>query len=105
VGEALFCSSLRARLETEGDSGPVTIGTFFSQGKELLRPGDYFFADEDEARKALSASQFTWILGDPLIQDLIPQDAAPRFTPIPHRAVSGRLYNESQARFFGGPGF
>ncbi|MDR2069863.1 MAG: nitrogenase component 1, partial [Treponema sp.] len=28
VGEALFCSSLRAYLETEGGSGPVSIGTF-----------------------------------------------------------------------------
>ncbi|MDR1586788.1 MAG: nitrogenase component 1 [Treponema sp.] len=102
VGEALFCSSLRACLETEGASGPVSIGAFFSQGKELLGPSDYLFAGEDDARKALSAPQLTRILADPLVKDLIPENAAARFTPLPHRAISGRLYNESQARFFGG---
>jgi hypothetical protein len=101
LGEALFCSSLRVYLETEGESGPVSIGTFFSQGKELLRPGDCLFASEEEARQSLAAPNLKWILADPLIKDLIPQDAASRFTPLPHRAVSGRLYNESRAGFFG----
>jgi hypothetical protein len=100
VGEALFCSSLRAYLENEEKSGPVGIGTFFPQGKELLRAGDCFFATEEEARQVLSAPHLKWILADPLIQDLIHQDAAPRFTPLPHRAISGRLYNESRAMFF-----
>jgi hypothetical protein len=102
VGEALFCTSLRAYLVAEGGSGPAVIGTFFSQGKELLGSGDHLFADEDAARAVLSSPQFTWILADPLIKDLVPQGAAPRFTPLPHRAVSGRLYHESLARFFSG---
>jgi hypothetical protein len=105
VGEALFCSSLRAYLETEGGSGPVSIGTFFSQGKELLRPGDYLFAAEDEARAALSAPHLKWILADPLVKELVPQAGSARFTPLPHRAVSGRLYSESRLRFFGTPRF
>jgi nitrogenase molybdenum-iron protein alpha/beta subunit len=105
VGEALFCSSLRAYLEAQCASGPVSIGTFFSQGREFLRPGDYLFANEAEAREALSAPQLRWVLADPLIQDLLPGEAAPRFTPLPHRAISGRLYNESMARFFGEPSF
>jgi hypothetical protein len=105
IGEALFCSSLRSYLEAEGVSGPVSIGSFFSQGREFLRPGDHLFANEDEARKALSAPQLKRVLADPLIADLLPAEAAPRFTPLPHRAVSGRLYSESQARFFGEPEF
>jgi hypothetical protein len=107
VGEALFCSSLRAYLEAEGLSGPVSVGTFFSQGKDFLRPSsssiDHLFANEDDARKALSDPGLSWILADPLIKDLLPPEAAPRFTPLPHRAISGRLYNESLARFFSEP--
>jgi hypothetical protein len=99
VGEALFCSSLRAYLETEG--GTVSIGTFFAQGKDFLRPGDHLFAHEDDARAVLSAPHLKWILADPLIKALVPEEAAPRFTPLPHRAISGRLYNGSLARFFG----
>jgi hypothetical protein len=101
IGEALFCSSLRAYLETQGASGPVSIGTFFSQGREFLRSGDHLFANEDEARGALSSPRLKQVLADPLIQDLLPGEAALRFTPLPHRAISGRLYNESLARFFG----
>jgi hypothetical protein len=102
IGEALFCSSLRSYLEAEGASGPVCIGSFFSQGREFLRPGDYLFAGEDDARRALSAPRLKRVLADPLIADLLPGEAAPRFTPLPHRAISGRLYNESRSRFFGG---
>jgi nitrogenase molybdenum-iron protein alpha/beta subunit len=101
AGEALFCSSLRSYLEAEGASGPIGIGTFFSEGKEFLRPGDCLFTGEDDARRILAAPQLKWILADPLIKELIPKDVAPRFTSLPHRAVSGRLYNESRARFFG----
>jgi hypothetical protein len=103
IGEALFCSSLRAYLETDFSSGPVSIGTFFAQGKDFLRPGDYLFSCEDEARGVLSSPHLKWILADPLIKDLIPQTGGVRFTPIPHRAVSGRLYNESRISFFGRP--
>jgi hypothetical protein len=103
VGEALFCSSLRACLETEHASGPVSIATFFSQGKEFLRPGDRLFSNEDEARTALSDPRLKQVFADPLVNALVPEEAAPRLTPLPHRAVSGRLYNESLARFFGIP--
>ena len=101
VGEALFCSSLRSHLEAEGASGPVSVGTFFSQGREFLRPGDYLFAGEDDARNVLSAPELRWVLADPLMRDLLPGEAAIRFTHLPHRAVSGRLYNESLTRLLG----
>jgi hypothetical protein len=35
------------------------------------------------------------------MEDLCPEKGFPRFTPLPHRAVSGRLYNEGRSRFFG----
>jgi hypothetical protein len=105
LGEALCCSSLRACLEAEEGEEKVAIGTFFAQGKEFLRPGDRLFMSEEDARQAL-ARPFKAVIADPLIRDLIPEDAAPVFTPLPHRAVSGRIYNESLVRIFapGGPG-
>jgi nitrogenase molybdenum-iron protein alpha/beta subunit len=101
VGEALFCSSLRAYLESEGGTGPVGIATFFTQGRELLRPGDRLFVTEDEVRETFASGQYKQIIADPLLEDLCPENIPLRFTPIPHRAVSGRLYNEGRARFFG----
>jgi hypothetical protein len=101
VGEALFASSLRTYLETEGGTGPVGIGTFFTQGEEILRPGDRLFITEDDVRETFASGQYKWVIADPLMEELCPEDEPPRFTALPHRAVSGRLYNEGRARFFG----
>jgi hypothetical protein len=101
IGEALFCSSFRTCLEAEGASGPVSIGSFFTQGRDFLRPGDHLFANEDDARAALSNPCLKRVFADPLVAALIPEGSRIRFTPLPHRAISGRLYNESLARFFG----
>jgi hypothetical protein len=103
VGEALFASSLRACLETEGGTGPVRIATFFPQGAELLRPGDRLFTTEDDARDAFSDQYLEGVIGDPLMGDLFPGERNLRLTPCPHRAISGRLYNESCSRFFKHP--
>jgi hypothetical protein len=99
LGEALLCSSLRSCLEEGGEQ--AAVGTFFAQGKELLRPGDRLFISEEDARQALAARPFKAVIGDPLIRDLIPDGASPAFTALPHRAVSGRIYQESRSRLFG----
>jgi hypothetical protein len=100
IGEALFCSSLRAFFEAQGGGGRVKIATFFPEGKELLRPGDELFINEDDAIRALSDPALKRVYADPLIRDLLPETAPPRFTDIPHRAVSGRIYNSTLAEFF-----
>jgi hypothetical protein len=98
LGEALFCASLRASLEEGGER--AAVGTFFAQGKELLRAGDRLFMSEEDARQALASRPFKRVIADPLIRELLPKDASPVFVPLPHRAVSGRIYSESRARFF-----
>jgi nitrogenase molybdenum-iron protein alpha/beta subunit len=99
VGEALFCSSLRACLEAAGFSGAIKIATFFSEGKELLRPDDLLFRGEEDAEQALSRENFKTVVADPLIAELLPPGV--KFIGIPHRAVSGRIYHERCSRFFG----
>jgi hypothetical protein len=100
LGEALFCSSLRACLEAEGREEPVALGTFFAQGKEFLRPGDWLFTGEEDARQALCSRPFKEVIADPLIRGLIPEGDSRVFTPLPHRAISGRIYQEGRSRFF-----
>jgi nitrogenase molybdenum-iron protein alpha/beta subunit len=97
IGEALFCDSLRGFLEEK--TGTVKIGTFFICGKELLREGDLLFSSEDDAEKAMG--RVKTVYADPLFEGLLPfGPSKPRFIPIPHCAVSGRLYDESRRRFF-----
>jgi hypothetical protein len=105
VGEALFCSSLRAYLEKECRRGPAKIGTFFAEGKELLHPekGDRFFVAEEEVREFFAAPGAGQIFADHLFRAFVPPDSGGdiQFNPVPHRAVSGRLYDEGRSRFFG----
>jgi nitrogenase molybdenum-iron protein alpha/beta subunit len=94
IGEALFCAALRDFLEEEQGAGTVRIGTFFSCGKELLREGDHLFASEADAERALGEKSLKTVYADPLFEDLLPP-TKPRFIAIPHRAVSGRIYDDS----------
>jgi hypothetical protein len=104
VGEALIASSLRAWILAGGGpeapgaaaaGGAVGIASFFPEGRELLRPGDFFFASEDEAVRALAGPDWETLIADPLIGGLAPGDSSRRFIPLPHRAVSGRLHRGS----------
>jgi hypothetical protein len=102
IGEAVLCSSLRVCLEN-GDgaggfpsgTGRVRIATFFAEGRELLGEEDLLFENEDEARTALEDRSLGIVFADPLFEELLPKrepGELPRFIPVPHRAVSGRIY-------------
>jgi hypothetical protein len=103
VGEALLCASLRSQLENERGETDVGIATFFAEGRELLGPGDLFLDTEDDAVRAVSAPELETLIADPLVKGLISGGASPRFVPLPHRAVSGRLYDESRSSLFARP--
>ena len=100
VGEALLCASLRSRLADEQGETDVGIATFFAEGRELLGPGDLFLDTEDDAARAVSAPELETLIADPLLEGLISGGGSPRIVPLPHRAVSGRLYDESRSSLF-----
>ncbi|AEF86322.1 conserved hypothetical protein [Treponema primitia ZAS-2] len=97
IGEPVFCSSLRVYLEDEYGGEPVRIGTFFEEGKELLGPGDCFFGGELEAEQFFAKPGLKRVIADPIIEDLLPGNASIEFIPLPHRAISGRIYEESRS--------
>lgn len=110
IGEAVFCNSLRAYLETEDLSfppGSVRTATFFAEGRELLGKGDLLFESEDEARTALEEGSFEAVFADPLFEGLLPKreepGKLPRLIPVPHRAVSGRIYDPGLVSFLQEP--
>ncbi len=88
VHQQVRTDSLRKLLEQRGAS--VTVGTWFHSLPELTRPGDLFFAEEDDFTQAVESGGY-----DILMTDTALWGAAPRFHGIkidlPHFAVSGRL--------------
>jgi hypothetical protein len=92
AGEGLFCASLRAKMEAEDESRTVSVGSFFASAAEIFAARDRLFACEDDLEAALSNDALELVAGDPLFRDLMPRSSKARFVEIPHRAVSGRLY-------------
>ncbi|MDR0525875.1 MAG: hypothetical protein LBG90_08420 [Spirochaetaceae bacterium] len=91
IGEGLFCASLRANLE-QNDSSSVQIASFFPEAKAVFTNRDTIFTSEADLASALQNPELEEVIGDPLFREFLPADSSVRFTAIPHRAVSGRLY-------------
>jgi nitrogenase molybdenum-iron protein alpha/beta subunit len=110
TGEPLFALSLAAGISREcAGIRKVGAGGFFSTGLDATIPGWTTYATEDDARNKLNAPEWDLIAGDPLLRSIITKpsqgDRNERpFFPIAHRAVSGRLYDDSRSRFFGTEG-
>jgi nitrogenase molybdenum-iron protein alpha/beta subunit len=92
VGEGLLCASLRAQMEIERGITAVRVGSFFAEARTVFGKGDIIFNSEEELVRALAENGLELVAGDPLIRELLPPDFSAEFIPIPHRAVSGRLY-------------
>jgi hypothetical protein len=92
AGEGLFCASLRAQMEAEDESLAVAIGSFFASAEDVFTARDRLFASESDLEAALADDALELVAGDPLFRGLMPRGSRARFMEIPHRAVSGRLY-------------
>jgi len=97
VGERLLCESLRAWLEGELGLGPVAVAGFFSDDPCYARRGYKKYITEAEASNALREPGLELVIGDPLLSGLL---SSARLVPLPHAALSGRLYRESRSRLF-----
>jgi hypothetical protein len=91
IGEGIFCASLRAEMEQE-NSFSIRLGSFFQSAKAVFADSDAIFTSEEELAVALKNPALEEVIGDPLFREFLPADTSVRFTEIPHRAVSGRLY-------------
>lgn len=104
VGEPLLNACLRSCLESLNRALPVSCASFFAGDPELESPGDLRFTCEDEAAAAFASADLAVLIGDPLLRGLLPASPVPRAIPLPHAALSGRLFRESRLRLFGAAG-
>ncbi len=66
----------------------IQVMSFFKMLPELMEAGDRFLAEETELWELLQTS-YDLILGDPVLQKMLPKDFSGCFLAIPEPAISG----------------
>jgi len=92
VSEQVLANALRHTLLRRDPGRRVTVGTMFGLKQDLASPGDLDLPEEEDLRRTLDSGCFRCLVGDPLFEQLIPSDRPMEFVPLPHPAVSSKLY-------------
>jgi hypothetical protein len=92
IGEQVMCNAIRDCLEQDLGFGRVTVASYFTMDEALTRPGDLFLEEERDLLLLDRREKFDVVIGDPLYQGLLAEKNARLFVPVPHIALSSRLY-------------
>lgn len=101
IGEQVRMNAIREVLLELNPDIQVRVAGFFAWDAELTQAHDRFLADESEALDWVSDENADVLIGDPLLQQLLPGHARTLFVDDPHVAVSGRLYQHDVSAYFG----
>lgn len=104
VAEAVCAASIAACLRDDLGSGPVIPLTMFVSNGMAASVGVAAIQGEAELAAVLADPRVTRLIGDPLFARLAPPSKDLKAMPLPHRAVSARLYRDSRSRLFGSRG-
>lgn len=95
AGEQVLADALRGKFLRSCPDMPVTVGTLLGLDRRIAAPGDLNIRGEAELAALLASGQYTSFAGDPLMKSLIPPGSGIKFIPVPHYALSSRLYENS----------
>ena len=92
VGEQVLGNSIRRAILNKKPDSKVTVGTLLGLDKTIAAEGDINIAGEEQLMELLDKAQFTTLVGDPLLGDLLAEDSNIRLVELPHVALSSKLY-------------
>ncbi len=92
IGEQVLGNSLRDMLQEDFAIRHVAVGSFFQMEKELMAEGDMKFPDETALEEYLQNHTLDYVIADPFFRRFLTETDGVVFCPLPHRAVSGKLY-------------
>lgn len=100
LGEQLIANSLRNALAQNYGVKGVTVGCLFGMDKALAQDFDLDIKDERHIRDLIACGRYSKLVADPLLEVLIKSNAI-AFFPLPHIAVSSKLYWHRCRTFIG----
>ena len=92
IGEQVFGNSLRDVLINEYGLHKVDVATFFMLDKEIKGKSDFVIENENSLIKKLREDKYDYILGDPLLRELLPEESKAKFINFAHVAVSSKIH-------------
>ncbi|MDD4591087.1 MAG: nitrogenase component 1 [Parabacteroides sp.] len=100
LGEQMIANSLRNSLAQSYGVKGVTVGCLFGMDKALAQDFDIDIRDERHIRDLITSGKFSKLVADPLMKVLL-KDRDISFFPLPHVAVSSKLYWHRYKTFIG----
>lgn len=100
LGEQVIANSLRNALAQNYGVKGVTVGCLFGLDKTLAQDFDLDIRDERHIRDLIASGKYNRLVADPLLEVLI-KNRAIAFFPLPHVAISSKLYWHRYKTFIG----
>jgi nitrogenase molybdenum-iron protein alpha/beta subunit len=101
IGEQVLSNAIRNCLEMDFGVKEVIVASYFSLDDALRREGDVALEEERDLSLLTQELNFDIIIGDPLYRELVKEAESCRFLPVPHIALSSRLYWENEFSLIG----
>lgn len=94
AGDQIIARSICEEAARANGDVSFVAGTMFDFSPEESREGDIFIRDEDAFRKIANSGEFSGIVADPLVAQLLTDEAKKRtkFFALPHVAVSSKVH-------------
>jgi len=99
IGDQVWANSYREALSLEMGMANISVASFFRMEENLLNSCDQRLNGEADLITFVEKLKLDIIVGDPLLQPVIPESI--NFFPVPHGAVSGKLYWKSEMDYIG----
>ena len=101
IGEQVFGNSLRDVLINEYGFEKVDVATFFMLDKEIKEKSDFVVENESLLIKKFREDKYDYILGDPLLKELLPEESKAKFIDFAHVAVSSKIHWDNSPDIIG----
>lgn len=101
IGEQVLSNSIRDVVINEYDFEAVDVATFFMLDKEIKEEQDFIIENESYLIKKFKEDSYEFIIGDPLIKQLLPDESKAKFIELSHVAVSSKIYWDNSIDIMG----
>lgn len=101
IGEQVFGNSIRDILINEYNFENVDVATFFILDEEIKEKSDFVIENENLLIKKFREDKYDYILADPLLKELLPEESKAKFIDFAHVAVSSKIYWDNSPDIIG----
>ncbi len=105
IGEQILSNSIRNMLRYDYSFEHVSVAGLFEMDSDYMEPDDRKLDSEKDLQYLMDGEDFDIIIGDPFFERFSGNKSpAPAYIPLPHIAVSSRIYESTIPKLIGKSG-